>query len=179
MKDASSPHTKFNMPRSLDALCSHLTLLSKMENSFREILFISVSKRFKVSPPSSSTDFHFHSLLLCPHIAIEFFWKELGGYWGRFQFPRNLGRLLKRLSATQSSILAVSLVSQVAGGPLKLKRNGEGLDKMLSRASFSKWAKRILKKNQRFKSLPYLEILWEKKHPSPPNTTLHSVHLWN
>lgn len=63
-------------------------------------------------------------------------------------------------------------MSQVAGGPLKLKRNGEGLDKMLSRALFSKWAKRILKKNQRFKSLPYLEILWEKPlHPAPKHNS--------
>lgn len=55
-----------------------------------------------------------------------------------------------------------------AEGPQKLKRNGEGLDKMLSWDSFSKWAfpsphppkkSRMVLKMKRFKSLPFLEIL--------------------
>lgn len=44
-----------------------------------------------------------------------------------------------------------------AEGPLTLKGSGEGLGKMLSGAFFSRWAKKLVLKIKRFKSLPFLE----------------------
>lgn len=58
------------------------------------------------------------------------------------------------------------MVSKGAEGPQKLRGNGEGLDKVLSWAAFSKWAKSMALQIWRFKSLPYLEIHGEKKHYS-------------
>lgn len=60
------------------------------------------------------------------------------------------------------------MVSKVDEGPLKLKGNGRGVEKMLDWASFSQWAKWMLQKPQRFKSLPYLDT-WKKN--------LDSIHL--